>query len=84
MAKNSAAFYDGFMKTLLVTSVDPKLSDSAASLMIVESGSSAFVPSLDPLLLDPIKDIRVRAETMTSLLQGIIDYRPPMHWGINE
>jgi hypothetical protein len=84
MAKNSAAFYDGFMKTLLVTSVDPKLSDSDASLMIVKSESSAFVPSLDPLLLDPVEDIQVRAETMTSLLQGIMDYRPPMHWGINE
>ena len=34
--------------------------------------------------LDTIEEIHLRAETMTSLLKGILDYQPATHWGINE
>jgi len=33
---------------------------------------------------DAIEEIHQRAETMTSLLKGILDYQPATHWGINE
>ncbi len=31
-----------------------------------------------------IEAIHIRAETMTSLLKGILDFHPPTHWGLNE
>ncbi len=31
-----------------------------------------------------IKEIHVRAETMTSVLKDILDHHPTAHWGINE
>lgn len=34
--------------------------------------------------LDTVEEIHLRAETMTSLLKGILDYQPATHWGINE
>jgi len=34
--------------------------------------------------LETIDEIHLRAETMTSLLKGILDYQPATHWGINE
>jgi len=37
-----------------------------------------------PEELDTIEEIHQRAETMTSLLKGILDYQPATHWGINE
>lgn len=30
------------------------------------------------------EEIHKRAETVTPLLQGLLDFRPPPHWGINE
>jgi hypothetical protein len=34
--------------------------------------------------IEEIEEIHVRAETMTSLLKGILDLHPAPHWGINE
>ena len=34
--------------------------------------------------VESIEDIHMRAETITSLLKDILDYRPAPHWGINE
>lgn len=31
-----------------------------------------------------MEEIHKRAETMSPLLQGILDYRPPLRWGLNE
>jgi hypothetical protein len=47
--------------------------------------------SAQPVNQGPAKDtssymeeIHKRAETMSPLLQGILDYRPPLRWGLNE
>jgi hypothetical protein len=37
-----------------------------------------------PEELESIEEIHVRAETITSLLKSILDYKPAPHWGINE
>lgn len=34
--------------------------------------------------LDEIEEIHVRAETITSVLKGILDHHSAAHWGINE
>lgn len=43
-----------------------------------------------PILMEPergfeyMDEIRSRAETISPLLQELLDMRPPSHWGINE
>jgi hypothetical protein len=72
------------MSTPLVTS-DPKLSNAAVSPAVAVPGHPLALSSKpDAILSDPMEDIRVRAETISSLLREIIDQRPPRHWGINE
>jgi hypothetical protein len=34
--------------------------------------------------LHEIEEIHARADTMTSILKGILDHDPAAHWGINE
>ena len=72
------------MNMLLGTSLNPKQLNAAAVSTI---GDLDKLPSLssqaETTLSDAMEDIRVRAETMSSLLRDIID-RPPRHWGINE
>jgi len=31
-----------------------------------------------------IEDIQARVETITPLLEELLRFRPPIHWGINE
>jgi len=68
------------MNVLLVTYVDPKQLTAATPPAVVVSNDSPALCSN----LDPIEDIRIRAETVSSLLKDIMDFRPSRHWGINE
>jgi hypothetical protein len=67
------------MKTPLMISRNPTFPDLKTTALITDADGLLPVPRLDPE-----EDIRLRAETMTSTLKGIIDFRPPRHWGINE
>lgn len=57
---------------------------------IVPDSSAAVKLLLDshnesgPGELHEIEEIHTRAETITSLLQGILELHPATHWGINE
>ncbi|MGC9941392.1 MAG: hypothetical protein ABSE48_06125 [Verrucomicrobiota bacterium] len=64
----------------LVISVDPKQLNAAVTAAIVASTDSPVSPPNS----DPIEDIRVRAETVSSLLKDMMDRHPSRHWGINE
>ena len=72
------------MSMLLITSLDPKQLNAAVASTIVDlDNQPALSSKAEASLSDAMEDIRVRAETMSSLLRDIID-RPPRHWGINE
>jgi hypothetical protein len=72
------------MSTSLVTS-DPKLLNSPVfPVVAVPEHPLAFSSQSEMALSDPIEDIRVRAQTMSSVLREIIEQRPSRHWGINE
>jgi hypothetical protein len=68
------------VKAPLVISLDPKqLSASEASVILASTDSPVPCPDADP-----IEDIRVRAETVSSILKDMMDRQPSRHWGINE
>jgi hypothetical protein len=74
----------GSMSMLLITSLNPKQLNAAAASTMGDLDNLPPLPSkAEATLSDAMEDIRVRAETMSSLLRDIID-RPPRHWGINE
>jgi hypothetical protein len=68
------------MDALLVNSPEPKLliRDTPDSLLVA-ADTAPPVPASDP-----IEDIRVRAETVSSVLRDIINQPSMRHWGINE
>ena len=72
------------MSMLLRTSLNPKQLNAAAASTIVDlDNQPALSSQAEATLSDAMEDIRIRAETMSSLLRDMID-RPPRHWGINE
>jgi hypothetical protein len=74
----------GSMSMLLRTSLNPKQLNAAAASTIVDlDNQPALSSQAEATLSDAMEDIRIRAETMSSLLRDMID-RPPRHWGINE
>jgi hypothetical protein len=70
--------------------VTPNSSGMTALKAIVPDSSIVAGLSLDhndapmPGELGEIEEIHARAETMTSLLKGILELHPAPHWGINE
>lgn len=73
------------MNMLLVTSANPKqLNADMNSSIVGQNNLLAFYSEPDAILSDPMKDIQIRAETVSSLLKEIIACCPPRHWGINE
>jgi hypothetical protein len=75
------------MNTQLITYSDPKLFAAGAKLFPVRTAndeSPEHHPSFGSRPLYTVEEIRLRVETMTPLLKGILDFGPPKHWGINE
>ena len=73
------------MNELLITSVNPKPPVPVLTSATVGPEQLPVLPSESPTSSpDPREDIRVRAETVSSLLRGIPEYRPRRHWGIND
>jgi hypothetical protein len=76
------------MSTSLVT-YDPKQLNALVPPVVAVPDNSLALSSemsvtLSGPIADPMEEIRIRAETVSSLLREIIEQRPPLHWGINE
>jgi hypothetical protein len=69
------------MDVIVVTSGDPAPLNAAVPPTIIVSKDAAapLAPATDPM-----EDIRVRAETVSSLLKDMMNLPPTRHWGINE
>jgi hypothetical protein len=85
------------MNALLVDSPAVKLlplvaSPAATPAVDENSAARARANQVSPLVIQWVEDqweyeinsVQARAVTITSVLQEILDIRPPSHWGINE
>ena len=73
------------MKQALTLNAHPeRLNAAIPTNVVVASTLTSFSASSGSASADPLEDIRVRAETVSSLLKEIMDRGAMRHWGINE
>jgi hypothetical protein len=75
------------MKTQLITYSDPKSLADGVKLFPVVADSGKFSEHKQSSEDGPhftVEEIRLRADTVSPLLQEMLDNRPPEHWGIND
>ena len=75
------------MNPQLITATSPKLLTGGVELFGLAASQEippGFHHALKPMEFCTIESIQIRAETMTPLLQEILDYRPAARWGSNE
>jgi hypothetical protein len=75
------------MNTQLITYSDPKSLTDGAKLFPVVADNNKFSEHLHDSEGKPhftVEEIRLRADTVSPLLQEMLDNRPPEHWGIND
>jgi len=79
-------FYASDMKPTLTFKVLPEpLNHAAIPSSVIAAHEPAALPSpADTTISHALEDIRVRAETVSTLLKGIMDQGASRHWGINE
>ena len=77
--------YHLIMKQALPLNALPERLNAAIPASVVATASITVFPSpAGPINPDPLEDIRVRAETVSSLLKEIMDRGTMRHWGIND
>jgi hypothetical protein len=73
------------MKQALTLNAFPERLNAANPASVVAVSAIAVFPSPSSSASpDPLEDIRVRAETVSTLLKEIMDRGAMRHWGINE
>jgi hypothetical protein len=78
-------FYALVMKQTLTFKALPEPHHGAIPATVIATEDLAVMPSpATESGSDPLEDIRVRAETVSALLKGIMDHGATRHWGINE
>lgn len=70
------------MNPTINISSGPKLLDNSLNPVLMAAITVSTSPEHLPHCT--LETIRERAETVTPVLQEILDYWPPEHWGINE
>jgi hypothetical protein len=63
---------------------NPKLLAHSAEPVLISLYNAENRHSLESLPICTVENIQVRADTVTSTLREILDYRPAERWGINE
>ncbi len=78
-------FYASGMNQTLTYKVLPEPLNAANPTSVIATGDLTALPSpTDETISDPLEDIRIRAETVSTLLREIMDHGATRHWGINE
>ncbi len=73
------------MKPLLMRHALPEQLNAAIPPHVVVPGELPALPSLSGASTpEAFEDIRVRAETVSTLLKEIVNQGTTRHWGINE
>ena len=77
--------YHGTMKPLLMRHALPEQLNAAIPSHVVVPSELPALPSLSGASTpEAFEDIRVRAETVSTLLKEIVNQGTTRHWGINE
>ena len=73
------------MKQTLTGKVLPEPLHAANLTSVIATGDlTALNAPAGETISDPLEAIRVRAETVSTLLREIMDHGATRHWGINE
>jgi hypothetical protein len=72
------------MKPLLMRQALPEQLNAAIPPSAMVTGELPPLPLSGASAAEAFEDIRVRAETVSTLLKEIVNERTTRHWGINE
>jgi hypothetical protein len=72
------------MNATLISPGSKVLTDVATRSSVTDESSPEHRKYPKPTELYTVEEIHARAEMMTPLLKGILDFHPAPHWGINE